>query len=321
MKKSTVVLVSCLFFFLMMSSAVLAVAGEKAEQTFDKKDTIRFKLVLGECFLEKSTDGRIHVHLEYDYEPEMAYKFRMEERGGTLYLEEKVRGKNPKGDSTWTLAVPDGIEVEFKSATGSLSIVGLDVEADGNTGTGDIELRNVKGKYDLSTGTGYIDLIESQGDFDLSSGTGNVSISDSGGKFDVSSGTGKVKIKDCKGDFDASSGTGNVNAEGLTIDYEGDFSSGTGDAEVEFPQGTDFELTVASGTDDAVLDMKGRPIQGYFEFKCHAKRGDISSPVKFDREEEYEENDQKYLIKSFTQGKDTPKVYIKTGTGRARLIK
>ena len=108
-------------------------------------------------------------------------------------------------------------------------------------GKRDIDLRNVKGKYDLSTGTGYVDLIESQGDFDLSSGTGN------------------VKIKNCEGDFDASSGTGNVSAEGLTIDYEGDFSSGTGDVEVEFPQGTDFELTVASGTDDAVLDMNLQP--------------------------------------------------------------
>jgi hypothetical protein len=321
MKKAKAVLASFLFISLMVSTAILAAPGEKMNKTFDKKETIRIKLVLGECRLEKSSDGRIHVNLEYAYEPEMSYEPRMEERGNTLYLEEKLRGKNPDGHSAWTVAVPGSTEIEFKSATGSLYIEGLDVEVDGSTGTGNIDLKNVKGKYDLSTGTGSVDLIGSKGDFDLSSGTGNVKISGSEGTFDTSSGTGNVKIKDCKGDFDAGSGTGNVEAEGLTIEYEGNFSSGTGDAEVAFPEGTNFELTVASGTDDAILDMNGRPIEGYFEFKCHAKRGHIVSPVRFDKEEEYEENDQKYLIKSFTQGKDTPKVYIKTGTGAAKLIK
>ena len=230
-------------------------------------------------------------------------------------------GKNAKGNSTWTVAIPDETEIEFRSATGSLFIEGLDLEIDGNTGNGEIELRNVQVKFDLSSGTGNVDLIESTGKFDLSSGTGRVEVSGSEGDFDVSSGTGRVIVENSKGNFDASSGTSSVRADGLTIEYEGDFSSGTGDVEVAFPNGTDFELTVASGTNDAVLEMKGKSIEGYFEFKCQAKRGRIISPVKFDDEEEYEDNDQKYLRKSFTKGKNTPKVYIKTGTGTARLVK
>jgi len=67
--------------------------------------------------------------------------------------------------------------------------------------------------------------------------------------------------------------------------------------------------------------MKGKPIEGYFEFKCHARRGRIDSPIKFDEEKEYEEGDQKYLQKSFTKGNKSIRVYISTGTGKAKLKK
>jgi DUF4097 and DUF4098 domain-containing protein YvlB len=245
----------------------------------------------------------------------------MEERRGTLYLEEKMHGDNPKGYSRWTVEVPDDIEIDFKSATGSLVVEVLNIEIDGSTGTGDIDLIQVEGEYDLSTGTGDITLNRAKGEFDLSSGTGNVNASDSEGEFDLSSGTGNVKIKNCKGNFEASSGTNDVNAEGLTIDLDGDFSSGTSDVDVSFPDGTDFELRISSGTDDAILNMNGKQMKGYFEFTCHERRGRIVSPVRFDKEEEYKQNDQVYLRKSFTQGKDTPKIYIKTGTGTAKLKK
>jgi DUF4097 and DUF4098 domain-containing protein YvlB len=303
MKRTKIIISLFVFLGFMVSAALLAAPEEKVDKTFGKKDEIRFKLVLGDCQLKKSSDGRIHVHLVYSYEPEMSFEPRIEERGDRLYLEEKIRSNNPKGYSTWTVEVPDDIEIEFKSATGSLTVEGLKLEINGSTGTGDISLSQVKGEYDLSTGTGDVEAYDSEGEFELHSGTGS------------------VKLKNCKGNFDASSGTGNVKAEGLTIEFDGEFSSGTGDAEVSYPDGTDFELKVSSGTDDAILDMNGKQVKGYFEFTCHARRGRIVCPVKFDKEEEYRDNDQTYLRKSFTQGKDTPKIYIKTGTGTARLNK
>jgi DUF4097 and DUF4098 domain-containing protein YvlB len=303
MKRTKIIISMFVFLGFVVSAALLAAPEEKLDKTFAKKDEIRFKLVLGDCQLKKSSDSRIHVHLVYSYEPDMSFEPRIEERGGRLYLEEKIRGNNPKGYSTWTVEVPDDIEIEYKSATGSLTVEGLKLEIDGSTGTGDIVLSQVKGEFDLSTGTGDVEASDSEGEFDLSSGTGN------------------VEFKNCKGNFDASSGTGDVMAEGLTIEFDGEFSSGTGDAEVSFPDGTDFELRVSSGTDDAILDMNGKQIRGYFEFTCQARRGRIICPVKFDKEEEYKQNDHTYLRKSFTQGKDVPKIYIKTGTGTAKLKK
>ncbi|MGD8536596.1 MAG: hypothetical protein PVF66_12170 [Candidatus Aminicenantes bacterium] len=321
MKRTRTIISLFVFLSFMVSAALLAAPEEKVDKTFGKKDEIRFKLVLGDCNLKKSSDGRIHVHLVYSYGPEMSFEPRMEERGDTLYLEEKMHGNNPKGHSTWTVEVPDDIEIEFGSATGDLTVEGLNIEVDGSTGTGDIELSQVEGEYDLSSGTGHVELSQAKGKFELSSGTGNVYASDSEGEFELSSGTGYVKIKNCKGNFDASSGTNDVVAEGLTIDVDGEFSSGTNDVEVSFPDGTDFELRISSGTDDAILNMNGKQIRGYFEFTCHERKGRIVCPVKFDIEEEYEQYDQTYLRKSFTQGKVIPKVYIKTGTGTARLKK
>ncbi len=303
MKKTKAILSVLIFLSLLMSTGLFAAQEEKIEKTFDKKDEVRFKLVLGDCQLEKSSDGRIHVHLVYSYGPKMNYVPKLEERGDTLYLEEKIREKNPRGYSRWTVAIPDETEIDFSSASGNLFIEDLDLKIDGYTGTGEIDLKKVRGK------------------FDLISGTGRVKVSDSEGNFEVRSGTGRVIIENCRGNFDASSGTSDVRAEGLTIEYEGDFDSGTGDVEVAFPDGTDFELTLDSGTNDAVLDMKGRSIEGYFELECQAKRGRIISPVKFDDEEEYGDDDQKYFRKSFTKGNGTPKVYIRTGTGKAKLIK
>jgi len=303
MKKTKALLITVLFIGLMAAPAFTAGFEKKAEETFDAKKEVRIKLILGDCRLEKSSDSKIHVHLVYEYDQMENFEFRMEDRGRYINLEEDLYGKNNDGYSRWTVAVPDDTEIEFNSATGNLKIQGLSLEVDASTGTGEIDIMDADGEFDVSTGTGDVLLENCTGDIEASSGTGN------------------VHVENCEGNIEASSGTGDVKASDITLDYEGEFSSGTGDAEVEFPDGKDFELTVASGTDDAVLMMKGKPIKGYFEFKCHARRGRIVSPLAFDSEREEGEDDDDYLIKSFTKERGTPKVYIRTGTGKAKLVK
>jgi len=310
-----------LFVGLMIALPLTASAEKEMQKSFDAKKEVRLKFVLGDLLLEKSTDNKIHVHLVYEYDQMENFEPRMEDKGRYLLLEEKLRGKDNDGYSRWTVAVPDETEIEFETATGDLKIIGLNLEIDSHTGTGEIEIIDSKGEIEVHTGTGNIYATNSEDDLELNTGTGNVDVENCIGTIDASTGTGDVHIENCTGDIEASSGTGDVEASGITLEYEGKFSSGTGEAEVEFPNGNDFELTVASGTDDAVVDMKGKSIEGYFEFKCHATKGKIVSPVSFDREDEREENDNRYFIKSFTKGSNTPKVYIRTGTGTAKLVK
>ena len=128
-------------------------------------------------------------------------------------------------------------------------------------------------------------------------------------------------MKDSKGNFDANSGTGDVEAKNLTITEEAEFNSGTGDAEIINPIGTDFDLSLNSGTGDAILDMDGADLSGYFELKTSARRGRIKADIEFDNVEEYGHGDNAYIIKSVTINSDKPRFFISTGTGTAQLKK
>ncbi|GAH02402.1 unnamed protein product [marine sediment metagenome] len=181
MKKTKTIVLSVVFLCLLVSTALFSATEETLDKSFEAKDEVRFKLVLGDCQLKKSTDGRIHVNLVYSYKAEIKFEPIMEIKGSRLILEEKYRGKskNNNGYSKWTVAVPDEIEIDFESATGSLNVDGLNLEIEGCTGTGEIELSNVKGKFDVSSGTGNVDVKDSEGEFEVSSGTGNVDVKDS----------------------------------------------------------------------------------------------------------------------------------------------
>jgi hypothetical protein len=285
----------------MASLPLFAQKDKEITKTFAQKKEVRLKFALGSCTLKKSSDERIHVHLVYSYDEEK-FESRMEERARYLLLEEKFHGNNHRGGySNWTVSVPEGTEIDFRTGTGDLVIEGMTIKIEGSTGTGDIE------------------ITEANGDFDLNTGTGNIEVTDSNGEFELNSGTGKVRVENSKGNFNAKSGTGRVEANNLTIEDEGDFKCGTGDVEVISPKGDDYDLSVRSSTNDAVLSLRGIPLEGYFEFTAHARSGRIRCPVKFDKEEEYWDSDQKYMRKSFTKGKGTPRFYISTGTGRATL--
>ncbi|MEJ2633884.1 MAG: DUF4097 family beta strand repeat-containing protein [Calditrichia bacterium] len=302
MKRIKTGILPALCLGLLLSIPAFGAKQETVSKTFPMKKNIRLKLALGNCTIEKSSDNQIHVRLNYDYE-KGTFEPVFKETDNALVLEEKFSGQNHHGSSDWTVAVPGEADIEISSGTGDITIKDVAAEIEANSGTGDIELTSTKGKYDLN------------------SGTGRVTAENAEGKFKLNSGTGKVIVRNCSGDFDANSGTGTVEASRIKLDNEGKFNSGTGEVEVDAPQGKEFDLHISSGTNDAILDMKGEPLQGYFEFTAHARIGQIVSPEKFDNEGEYSENSSDYLKKSFTRGKDTPRYYISTGTGKAILKK
>lgn len=283
-------------------SSLWAKGDQVIEKTFAQKDKIKIKLALGDCEIIKSKDDKIHVRVVHSWDKDV-FEAVFKEKSSYLLMEEEINNGRHGGDSHWTIKVPTGVEIDFNTGTGDLKIDGIKIEIDGNTGTGDLSILDCTGEFDLNTGTGDIEVMNSKGEFDLNSGTG------------------EVTIKNTEGEFDLNSGTGDVEAKNITIVDEGDFNSGTGDVKVTKPQGDNYDLSINSGTGDAVLDMGGQPIEGYFEFKAHKRRGDIVSPVAFDREEEIEQNDEILLIKSFTKGKKTPRYQISTGTGEAKLVK
>jgi hypothetical protein len=286
----------------MAAAAVFAGTGKTVEKTFSNVKRIKIKLVLGSCEIKKSKDSNVYVRVEYTYKDD-DFEARFRETGTSVEMSEKFHdGDNDGGSSNWTLLVPEGINIDFNSATGSLVLEGFQGDIDANTGTGDYEIKDSKGQIELNSGTGELEINDCEGDFDLNSGTGD------------------VILENCTGDFDANSGTGDVEGSNLTIASDCSFNSGTGDATVIAPKGDQFDLTVSSGTGDALLDMKGAPLKGSFEFEANKRKGRIICSEKFDIEEEYEEGGSTILKKSFSKGAE-PCYSIHTGTGKAELKK
>ena len=297
-RKSRVII--CMFLSIILGGQLFAQKGKLFKESYEAKEKIKIKLVLGDCLIKKSTDVKIIVTVNYTYDDEN-YEIRVREKDKSLTVQEKFYGEDAQGDSEWTIYIPENVRVDFGTATGDLTIEDASIEIDGNSGTGDI---NVSG---------------SAGKFELNSGTGDVYVEGSDGEFDLNSGTGRVQIKNCSGEFEINSGTGDVQGIGLAIEDEADFNSGTGDAEVVDPKGENFDLSINSGTGDATLILNNTPLEGYFEFKTTSARGDIKCPIDFDEENEYSNDYNSYVRKSFTRGKKTPRYFISTGSGTAEL--
>jgi len=301
--KKTARLISILICVLLLTGAVFA--QEKVEKTFSGVSKIKMDLVLGDCSLTQSSDNKVHVTLTYTWDND-EFEPVFDLRGSRLYLEEDFDSHShnaSNGYSRWEVSVPRDISLELESATGGFDITGLKNDVEAESGTGNMEIHNTTGIIEISTGTGNIIMENSQGEFDLSTGTGKVSIADSKGRFEASSGTGRVVV------------------ENITIEREADFSSGTGTTEVNGYSGSDIDLSISSGTGNAVLILKGMSLKGTVEMRCGKRTGRIKSAFPFDKEEVIEKGDSETLVKTIEKGGSDTFIKISTGTGTANLKK
>ncbi len=303
-----------------LSSAAFAKKTKVIEKTFDHVKELNVETILGDCIIKQGDGDKISIRVEYTYDDD-DFEATFKERDGTLYVEEELDGNNVKGESEWLIVVPEGIDIEFKSATGGLKASGLSGELEARSGTGSMIISGFNGELEANSGTGDITLSDSEGEFELSSGTGNVTVKNAGGSFDASSGTGNVKIVKAEGDFEARSGTGHVEALELSLDDYGEFSSGTGNTEIDLPAGESYELEISSGTGKASIECGGADLNAYVEMSAKKRSGKISSSFDFEDEEEFERNDKTYVRKWFTEGSGARKIEIRTGTGRAKIKK
>jgi len=155
----------------------------------------------------------------------------------------------------------------------------------------------------------------------LSSATGNISAEGVQSEMKAETGTGSVDIKNSAGIFDLKSGTGNVHGAGIRIIGNSRFMSGTGQVSITIASGSDYDITVASGTGDAILDYNGNPLKGRFEFTAKHGSGRIVSAVDFEIQEIVSDEHFRYDRKSFkVDDRNTPRIRIESGDGRAMLF-
>jgi len=263
---------------------------------FSNKERIEIKTLSASCVIKKGNSQEIILDAVNNYYPQDAVELKIKDREKVLRLNERVYG-SVDGSAIWTLTVPDGIEIDFKSTSGGLDISGLTGDFSGNSASGGYELQNCRGRYELNTASGNYKVDNCEGNFDIHSASGNLYIDNSKGKFKASSASGNVRVRNAK------------------ITDRSIFGSASGDAEVELGETPEFDLNVGSASGDALLDCAGHQLKGYFEISARRRGGRIKASVDFDETGEFTKNDQVFTRKSFTRGESYPKIKVGTSTG------
>ena len=155
--------------------SVNAFTGEKVEvsESYENISRIKLKTVSGDCVISKGDGKTVTLEVVNSYRPRDSFEPKIRTSGGTLRLTEEIFESN-SGYSTWTLTVPDGIEIEFSSASGDMSITGVNGYFGASTASGDIEFQNCSGEFDISTASGDITADDCHGEFSLSTASGSI---------------------------------------------------------------------------------------------------------------------------------------------------
>lgn len=275
--------------------------AQSHNESYKDVEMLNISSITGDIFIEKSKDKEVSVKGKWDDDQ---IRVKVNYDGKSLMITEKKRGSNVDGNaSEWVLTVPNGLDIEMNSGTGSLQISGVEADLDANTGTGDIDISDMEGRFDVNSGTGRLELENVKGKFDLNSGTSDVIVMNGEGKFDANSGTGDVKFKQ-------------VQPTGHST-----LNSGTGDVKFIVSGKITGDLDINSGTGDAILDFDGQKIEGDFEMKCGIRSGRIVAPFKFDEERQVGERNNGHIEKIAKIGAADFDVEISTGTGKAEVRK
>ncbi len=301
---------------------LLTVSGitnaQEVNKSFSGIKKIRLSTSGGDCILVKGSSNDVTVSLTYTYSKE---KFTpvMEQEGSTLILKEEFERGSARGESKWTLTVPQNMELDFNTGAGSLKADGLTLEVKSNSGSGNVELKNTDGKFRLNSGSGNVLLTAIKGEVSANSGSGNIEVEGADGEVKANVGSGSIKIYNAKGMFAANSGSGSVKADKLVLTDKSSFNSGSGNVKIALAATPTHSLSVNSGSGDAVLDFAGNKMEGTVVMTANKKNGDIRAPFSFDKTEEIDDDGNQVRIRKTAKLSDKD-IQIKIGTGSGNAV-
>ena len=289
-------------------------------QTYPAKESVSVKLASGDCLIETGTGDKIVVDVKYSVVPADAFKPEVFETGNSLKITEDWRGHS-SGRVYWTITLPPKTEVSFSSASGDLTITGLQKEVEASAASGDIRAEKIEGDIEIKTASGDIRIEHCKGDIEISAASGDIEADDLTGDIELSAASGDVEISNSKGLFDLGTASGDIKGKDLIMDGYSTFSAASGDVNIRLAESSRFDLELSAASGDVSLDYNSKTMKGYFELQAKKYSGSISAPYAFDTEEEFERNGQTYEKKSFKRDSDSPRIILHTSSGRASLKK
>ncbi|MCX6827494.1 MAG: DUF4097 family beta strand repeat-containing protein [candidate division Zixibacteria bacterium] len=305
--KAMILFISCAFIF--VAAAAAATDNErsglkttfKKKSLFEGKSLVEIETISGNCVVKKGiSDWKIEVEIKGSCDPEHLFKPQFSEKENRLVIQEVIDGSNTCS-ATWTIIVPKKTDISFSSASGELKVAGL------------------KSRIFANTASGSIDISDCSGRIDISSASGDIVASRLNGEIQLETASGDIEVHKAEGKLNAESASGSVFGSEIRITEMSAFTTASGDVNVMLNGSPSSNLTVSSASGKAVLNYKGNPISGYFEFTARVDKGRIKAPFKFDKEEEFDRDGTTYITKSFTKGTNLPEIYIETASGTAVL--
>lgn len=311
------------FLTALLFCAPLALFAQKEiNKTFSGVKSIRMNTSSGDCRILKSADATVSVSVRHGYE-ENEFEPGFLQTGDRLELKENYKAQSVSGSSpVWTVTIPEGIDVRFRTGSGSIEATSMKLQLDVNTGSGSVTFTRVTGDVTVNTGSGDLDIEAFDGVLDGSTGSGTIRVLNSKGELKLNCGSGNIRITDSQAEFRASTGSGDVAARNLTLVGASRFNTGSGDAQVLLAETPQFDIAVGSGSGNAELDFNGNEISGEIVMTANKSRGKIVAPFEFEKTEETKEwGDQITVRKSAMRGKGKQKVSVSTGSGEAIIRK
>jgi hypothetical protein len=300
--------------------STISFAQQTINKVFSGIKTINLSTASGNGYVKRSDNNEVKVTLEYTFDDEI-YKPSFEKDGDRLIIEEKFeRSRWNRGYAKWTLEVPNGLELEFKTGSGNIEVYGVDLNILAKSGSGNIEVTDLSGIMRLNTGSGNIDLRNVKGDNKGNTGSGNITLDKVKGDSDFNTGSGNIRGRSVVGAVDFNTGSGNIIISGVDIKGRSKINTGSGNAELELSSELEFDIELSTGSGNATLDFNGTPIAGTFRMAASAKN-DIRAPFDFDNVSDRDSgwrNGKRYTKEAKIGNKDI-QIIISTGSGVSQV--
>jgi DUF4097 and DUF4098 domain-containing protein YvlB len=316
MKKKLSFLVTMVLLF---CTCVLLYAQKTADihKTFPARERIQINTASGDVIVKVSPREEILVDIIYSGRAEGSFEPEFRESGNLLKIKEHWPGSG-SGNVTWTITVPSKTEIEFSTASGDVTLEGLQKSIDGETASGDISIEDTKGDLELSTASGDISLENIQGESDLSTASGDIKGKGLTGRYEMSTASGNIKISEAEGSFELSCASGDVELDRVIFKESCSFSTASGDIEIGMAQSPMDDLEISTASGDITLDYNGNEIKGYIECTVEKNHGALVVPGSFGKQIELEKHGNTYIQSTFNRG-DKPKIVLESSSGTIRV--
>ncbi|MGW8122949.1 DUF4097 family beta strand repeat-containing protein [Roseivirga echinicomitans] len=301
-----------LLAFVALVFTTTAFAQERITKTFLGIENVNLTTASGNGTIKRSKNSEVTVTVEYTFDDDI-YKPIFEQNGSTLKIDEKFeRSRWNRGYARWTLEVPNGIDLNFKTGSGNIEVSGVNINVVARSGSGNIYIQDLEGTVSSITGSGNLEFSNLIGTHNGSTGSGNIRIDRSQGDSDMSTGSGNVRLRDVSGAFKMSSGSGNIIVESAAIKGASGFRTGSGNVEVGLSSALNYDLNLGTGSGNATLNFNGSQIAGEFIMEASSKNS-IQAPFNFDNASER----GRRHVKEAKIGNKNIVVKISSGSGRA----